>query len=543
MNTHLIVFLEVFTIFLVVRSSVSTKDGPSYDYSGYTECKSEPEAPLYNGGIINNQPQSISSTYVLPNLPGNTIYSFSSWVKIDSSNATAIKASLTLENDNEMCVGNVVAKSDCWSFLKGGFVLDSPLTNATVYFLDSHGDRINVTLASTSLQPFTHQQWQKDQENSIDKERKRAVTIHVSDVNGTMIKGAKVVVQQSSRDFLFGSAISKTIIGNLPYQKWFLARFNAAVFENELKWAETEPEQGRVNYTIPDLMLDFVRANQITVRGHNIFWEDPIYIPLWVQNLTGDALDSAVKSRIQSLMTHYKNQFVHWDVSNEMLHFDFYEQRLGQNASLEMFEMAHETDPLAMLFMNDFNVVETCADLNSSVAAYVSRMKEIEEGGVTMDGIGLEGHFSTPNPPYIRGALDQLATLQLPIWLTEVDISNTIDLVTQGKYLEVVLREVYSHPSVNGIMLWTAMDPNGCYQMCLTDSNFQNLPAGDVVDRLLLEEWSTGIVNGQSDEDGTFSYNGFLGEYMVNVELENRNFNSTLFISKGDETIHFSIQI
>ncbi|KAK1419330.1 hypothetical protein QVD17_28495 [Tagetes erecta] len=543
MDEQQLIFSKMLILFLIVPSLAATEDGPFYDYSGYIKCQSEPEDPLYNGGIIMSQNESTLSAFVLPNLSGNTIYSFSSWVMINGSNSTAIKASLALDSVTTMCIGNVVAKSECWSFMKGGFVLDSPLNNGIVSFQDTSGNMINVTLASTSLQPFTHQQWQKTQEMSIDKERKRMVTIHVSDVDGNMIERARIAVKQTSRYFLFGSAISKTILGNLPYQKWFLERFNAAVFENELKWYATEPEQGSVNYTTPDLMLDFVRANQITVRGHNVFWEDPRYIPSWVQNLTGDALNSAVKSRIRSLMTHYKNQFVHWDVSNEMLHFDFYEQRLGQNASLEMFELAHETDPLALLFMNDFNVVETCGDLNSSVGAYVARMKEVEEGGVMMDGIGLEGHFTKPNPPLIRGVLDQLATLQLPIWLTEVDISNTLDLDTQGKYLEVVLREVYSHPSVNGIMLWTAMDPNGCYQMCLTDPSFQNLPAGDVVDELLLKEWSTGVVNGQSDVNGTFSFNGCLGEYVVNVEFGNRTFNSTLFISKGDETIHFSIQL
>ncbi|KAI3499329.1 hypothetical protein L1887_35125 [Cichorium endivia] len=543
MKYQRLLFLHIFIFLLVAPSSGATEDGPSYDYSGYIECKNDPEDPLYDGGIIVNQNQSASSAFTLPNLSGNTIYSFSTWVKINGSNATALKASLTLDNSSDTCIGNVVARNECWSFLKGGFVLDSPADHAIVYFLDSYGNRINVTLASASLQPFTHQQWQNNQENLIDKERKRAMTIHVSDINGNKIQGAHIAVQQTSRDFHFGSAISKTIVGNLPYQKWFLERFNAAVFENELKWCETEPEQGSINYTTPDLMLDFIRANQVTVRGHNIFWEDPIYIPTWVQNLTGDALNSAIKSRIQSLMSHYKNQFIQWDVSNEMLHFDFYEQRLGQNVSLEMFEIAHETDPLALLFMNDFNVVETCSDLNSTAAAYAARMQEVEDGGVTMDGVGLEGHFLTPNPPLIRGVLDQLAALGLPIWLTEVDISNTFDQETQAKYLEMVLREVYSHPSVNGIMLWTAMDSDGCYQMCLTDSKFHNLPAGDVVDKLLLKEWSTGMVNGQSDLDGTFSFDGFLGEYMVNVDFGNRTSNSTFFISKGDGTAHFSIQL
>ena len=59
-----------------------------------------------------------------------------------------------------------------------------------------------------------------------------------------------------------------------------------------------------------------------------------------------------------------------------------------------------------------------------------------------------------------------------------------LNYVVQAIYLEEVLREGFSHPSVNGIMLWTALHPNGCYQMCLTDNNFQNLLAGEMVDKL-----------------------------------------------------------
>lgn len=215
------------------------------------------------------------------------------------------------------------------------------------------------------------------------------------------------------------------------FQNWFAKRFNAAVFENELKWYATEPEQGKVNYTIADQMLEFIRANQIIARGHNIFWEDPKYTPSWVLKLTGSALQSAVSSRIQSLMSKYRKEFIHWDVSNEMMHFNFYEQRLGPNATLHFFETAHQSDPLATLFMNDFNVVETCSDVNSTVDNYITRLRELKRSGVYMDGIGLEGHFTRPNLPLMRAILDKLATLGLPIWLTEIDISKTIDKRTQ----------------------------------------------------------------------------------------------------------------
>lgn len=84
---------------------------------------------------------------------------------------------------------------------------------------------------------------------------------------------------------------------------WFIKRFNAAVFENELKWYVTEKEQGNLNYSLADQMLEFVRGNQILVRGHNIFWEDPQYTPKWVLDLNGEELKSVVDSRIQSLLS------------------------------------------------------------------------------------------------------------------------------------------------------------------------------------------------------------------------------------------------
>ncbi|KAF5205045.1 Endo-1,4-beta-xylanase [Thalictrum thalictroides] len=241
-------------------------------------------------------------------------------------------------------------------------------------------------------------------------------------------------------------------------------------------------------------------------------------------------------------MNKYKEEFIHWDVSNEMLHFDFYEEKLGPNATLDFFKTAHEIDPLATLFMNDFNVVETCVDVNSTVDSYILRLKDLKKGGATMDGIGLEGHFTVPNLPLMRAVLDKLATLGLPIWLTEIDISNTIDRQTQAIYLEQVLREGFSHPYVNGIMLWTALHPNGCYQMCLTDNNLHNLPAGDVVDKLL-QEWQTEDIMEQTDDHGSYSFFGFLGEYNVKVKYGNRTINSSFSLCKSDETRHFKIHL
>ena len=71
-------------------------------------------------------------------------------------------------------------------------------------------------------------------------------------------------------------------------------------------------------------------------------------------------------------------------------------------------------------------LTETCSDVNSTIDTYISRMRELERGGVSMDGIGLEGLFTIPNPSLMRDILDKLATLGLPLWLIEVDISHTL---------------------------------------------------------------------------------------------------------------------
>ncbi|WZZ76667.1 hypothetical protein YC2023_088037 [Brassica napus] len=60
--------------------------------------------------------------------------------------------------------------------------------------------------------------------------------------------------------------------------------------------------------------------------------------------------------------------------------------------------------------------------------------------------------------------------------------------------------------------------PSGCYKMCLTDGNFRNLPAGDVVDKLL-PEWGGLRVQttGLTDSDGFFEASLFHGDYDINI--------------------------
>lgn len=78
--------------------------------------------------------------------------------------------------------------------------------------------------------------------------------------------------------------------------------------------------------------------------------------------------------------------------------------------------------------------------------------------------------------------------------------------------------------------------------MCLTDKDFQNLPAGDAVDKLL-KEWQTGTLQGQTNDHGSFTFHGFLGEYEVKARYGNKTVNSTFALSKGQDTKQIYLHI
>ncbi|XP_059070126.1 endo-1,4-beta-xylanase 5 [Cryptomeria japonica] len=557
--------------------AASSNETVEYDTSTYTECQIHPAAPLYGGGILVNpgfedgtqgwteligkanlhiESENNGNKYVvatnrqmgnwtpsqkLENLSQDIKYTLSAWVQIrGAANSAFVKATVDIDNTTSLCAGNVMARNGCWSFLKGGFVPDWSPSYSKLYF-ESNNTDVDILVDSVSIQPFTEEEWCLQQQDRITKNRMRRVSLHVTDLQGNRLEEANVTVKQISRQFPLGSAITKTILGNEPYQRWFLKRFNTAVFENELKWYATEPKPGKLNYSLADQLLEFCDANGIQTRGHNIFWEDSRYIPSWVTSLDKEELQKAVRKRIESLVERYAGNFISWDVSNEMLHFSFYEEKLGPDASQDFFQAAQQIDPRTPMFMNDYNVIEDCADSEATADAYIQKLRKIRESGQVMEGIGLESHFSKPNIPFMRAVLEKLSTLGLPIWLTEVDVAKKFDHETQAAYLEEILREGFSFPAVEGIIMWTALGRNGCYQMCLTDNDFNNLPAGDSVDRLLAE-WTTEL-DDMTDENGLFKFNGFFGDYEFSATYGQKNITKSMSVSQGDGVQHIYIQI
>ncbi|KAK3148072.1 hypothetical protein QOZ80_3BG0290230 [Eleusine coracana subsp. coracana] len=517
-----------------------------YDYSASIECLAEPLQPQYGGGILRNADfsaglqgwsvfgyssvaesvsasgnvfavavnrsrpfQSVSQKVYLQN---DTHYTLSAWLQV--SDGIADVRGVVKTADDFVHVGGVVAKAGCWSMLKGGLTSTSP-GRAELYF--ESNETVDLWVDSVSLHPFTREEWSSHRAASTASARKKTVRLQATDSSGNPLAGAAVSLDAVRAAFPLGAAVSKYILTNTDYQSWFTARFGVATFENEMKWYSTEPSPGREDYSVADAMMAFARAHGVAVRGHNVFWDQPSQQPAWVQSLPYPQLLAAASRRIRSVVSRYAGQVIGWDVVNENLHFDFYEGRFGWDASTAFYAAARLLDAgSALMFMNEFNTLEQPGDMAALPDRYLQRLREIigayPENGAGM-AIGLEGHFTNPNIPYMRAALDTLAQAGIPVWLTEVDVAAG---PAQAEHLEEVLREAYAHPAVQGIVLWSAWHPEGCYVMCLTDNSFNNLPQGDVVDRLIAE-WRATPRGATTDAQGYFEAELPHGEYKVTV--------------------------
>ncbi|KAK7390979.1 hypothetical protein VNO78_19238 [Psophocarpus tetragonolobus] len=521
----------------------------SYDYSVTTKCLAEARRAQCGGGLIvnpgfdhsirgwtvfgkgaikegiskegnrfivaHNRTQPLDSFSQKVQLQKGMLYTFSAWFQVSEGSDT-VSVIFKTKGSELVRGGEVIAKHGCWTLLKGGIAANFSSTVEIVF--ESKNSTVEIWADNVSLQPFTKKQWRSLQDASIERVRKRKVRFQITHVNETALKGATVMAKPVKLNFPFGCGMNHYILTNKDYQRWFVSRFKFTTFTNEMKWYSTEKKQGEENYTISDAMMKFTKEHGISVRGHNIFWDDPKYQPEWVKTLSPEDLTEAAAKRMESVVSRYKGELIAWDVMNENLHFHFYEDKLGENASAEAYATAFKLDPETKMFLNEYNTIEYSGDEAANPAKYMKKLKEILSFSGTAGmsaAIGLQGHFASgqPNLAYMRSAIDLLATTGLPIWLTEVSVDPQ---PSQAEYLEEVLREAYSHPAVEGIIMFSGPAQAGFNATTLADENFKNTPAGDVVDKLI-HEWGSGPNIATADHRGFVDISLHNGEYDVIV--------------------------
>jgi len=184
-----------------------------------------------------------------------------------------------------------------------------------------------IILTGMFLNQPVHAQGSADR-NSL-AHRKGTITVKAR-------KGDKVTVEQLRHEFWFGCAIPNSLgskFGQESDEKMFkgkfLENFNSAVTENAVKLPSMEPRKGEVDYSVVDGILKWTEENNIPLRGHNLFWGIPRFIQAWVKELNDDELRETLRKRAETVTSRYKGRFAEYDLNNEMIHGNYYEDRLG----------------------------------------------------------------------------------------------------------------------------------------------------------------------------------------------------------------------
>lgn len=371
--------------------------------------------------------------------------------------------------------------------------------------------------------------WKATANARIAELRQRELVVTVFDADGEPLPGATVRMEQVKRAFPVGMVIDiNAFRAHAPYRQYIAQRFDWAVHENAAKWYANEPSQGNVSYQAADEVLAWADARGITMRGHTIFWAPEQWQPDWVRSLDGQPLRTAVENRLNSAATHFRGRFAHWDVNNEMLHGRFFADRLGDDIRDWMFHRSRELDPDVALFLNDYNVLS-----QGETDLYARQLQGFLDRGVPVDGVGLQGHFTGAVDPWaVQERLDKMGRFGLPLWITELDVTEP-DPQQRADGLEAVLRMAYSHPDVEGVMLWGFWAGNHWRgpNAALVNQDWSLNPAGQRLDALLAEWTSDETVT--TNSDGAASARLYHGDYELTITTPDGILGRTLAVAAG----------
>ncbi|RRJ20278.1 endo-1,4-beta-xylanase [Rheinheimera mesophila] len=238
--------------------------------------------------------------------------------------------------------------------------------------------------------------------------------------------------QAYSKHFSIGTALSASQIQGKEPGTLDLVRqqFNAVTAENVMKWEIIQPVEGQFNFTAADAMIEFAEANNIKVIGHVLLWHEQT--PAWVfqdakgQPASKELVLSRLKNHINTVMGRYKGRIHGWDAVNEALNEDGtlrqsnWYKALGEDYIATVFELAHQADPKAELYYNDFNLFKP--EKRAGVLKLVAALKA---QNVPIHGIGEQGHYSLDYPELqqVEDSIVAFKNTGLNLVITELDIS------------------------------------------------------------------------------------------------------------------------
>jgi endo-1,4-beta-xylanase len=232
--------------------------------------------------------------------------------------------------------------------------------------------------------------------------------------------------------FYFGTALNKDQIQKKDTNAYdiMVEQFNAITAENVMKWEKIHPQPGKYDFELSDEFVKLGEENNMYIVGHVLIWHSQT--PDWVfynengSKVSRDTLLERMRDHIYTVVGRYKGRVNCWDVVNEAIddnggfRDNIWAQIIGKDYVQKAFEFAHEADPEAILIYNDYSLPTPVKR-----EGVVKLIKELQDNGVKVDGIGMQGHYHLDYPLLedLEGSIEAFGKLGVNVMITELDIN------------------------------------------------------------------------------------------------------------------------
>jgi endo-1,4-beta-xylanase len=272
-----------------------------------------------------------------------------------------------------------------------------------------------------------------------------------------------------------GTAVIPFDLDHAPYAKILAEQFSVVTPGNEMKWGVVEPSQGQFDWSGADRLVSFAQAHGQLVRGHTLLWHNQL--PTWLTDgvtsgsISKSQLADLLKQHIMTEVGRFRGKIWQWDVANEFFTDanpsgvnpnDFWVTNLGADIIPQAFRWAHQADPHALLFYNDYNIAGEDGT-NAKSDAVFAWVKQLLAQGVPIHGVGDQGHLDTQfgfSGAMMQQDLERYASLGLKVAITEADVRTFVDGPTTQVPTDSLAQ--FAQPFEFGQMIKAAMAVPNC---------------------------------------------------------------------------------
>lgn len=417
-------------------------------------------------------------------------------------------------------------------------------------FYGPTGDPIPYTPGETSFGPnyeIPAAPWKTEADQRIETLRKAELNIRVVDQQGNPLNSIPVRVELMRHDFYWGAVVNSGFLNekhNENLKSYFLKYFNSAGIANGLKPKQCPipPCQESFStfiYRAAENQMDWFKKHGIPVRGHALTWEGERWLAKKLRNIFNQPSlsDHEKGQKMFYLQSQHLDHAVKkwdvfcWDVVNEPRDNRLINDLLpGKNTFVEWFRQAglarKKYNRNLKLYYNENQIISFVKKTGSFEAnrdVYKTRIKELLDAGVPIDGIGMQYRFRryiAPEEVYRR--LCEFEEFNLPYQATEFEVkpmlkNEPFSVAEKKKMTAELLTVFFSHPNATGLWHWSFMDDRkGGYPDALFSYNGQPRPEAEQWIKMMEEDFNTNVTL-RTAKNGAANVRGFKGVYKVTI--------------------------